>query len=304
MLVPRGVTLTVKPGTLVELSGYFLQVDGALVARGEHDKLIIIQNSQPVREETQIRFTGQSESWNDEKQSGSILEYVKFTTINESSLLYIKSSGPMVRYNTFTQLGGRVRYDAAIFVHSQYAASIPLTISSNEILGFQTGIYLFDAEPMIVANRLLGVKGGLDSSGAGIVCHCPHERSPRIERNLIQNYRSGIAIDSLSGSAKATIVGNTILSNVRGISVEGNATLSVFKGNSIENNQEYNFATGRDADVIATNNWWGTTDRQVIEAKLYHYPSDFRLGHISFDPFLTKPPDGVPTPFDSTTTPR
>jgi hypothetical protein len=45
-----------------------------------------------------------------------------------------------------------------------------------------------------------------------------------------------------------------------------------------------------------SNNWWGTKDSAAIEAKLYHFPQDFRLSRIIYEPFLTEMPGDIPLP--------
>ncbi|OGX31650.1 MAG: hypothetical protein A2787_00805 [Omnitrophica WOR_2 bacterium RIFCSPHIGHO2_01_FULL_48_9] len=109
--------------------------------------------------------------------------------------------------------------------------------------------------------------------------------SPVIENNLIQNNVIGVnLLDSPS-----TIRNNTIINNGNGIHSTGAPTIN---NNSIYNNSGYNLYASvfsSTSVVHAENNWWGTTDIQIIMAKIFDYQDDERAPSVYFTPFLDGP---------------
>ena len=59
-----------------------------------------------------------------------------------------------------------------------------------------------------------------------------------------------------------------------------------------DNNLEYNTGTydiqNLSANPIhAENNWWGTTDANLIKLRIYDYYEDYNMGKVTFDPPAT-----------------
>ena len=51
------------------------------------------------------------------------------------------------------------------------------------------------------------------------------------------------------------------------------------------------------SEMIALNNYWGTTDTQTIQSMIYDRNDDLNCAsYISYDPFLTEPPPSTPDP--------
>ncbi len=60
------------------------------------------------------------------------------------------------------------------------------------------------------------------------------------------------------------------------------------------NNPNYNIYMGWESfgpsyDVNAQNNWWGTTDTDLINQSIFDYYDDFNLGEVIYNPFLSEP---------------
>ena len=68
--------------------------------------------------------------------------------------------------------------------------------------------------------------------------------------------------------------------------------------NNIYANTNYNIYLAVSNNVSATNNWWGTTDKQTISQKIYDNKNDFNLGKVNFEPFLTAPNPEAPEASD------
>jgi len=68
VVVKDGATLTISAGAKVDLNGYYLQVDGCLVAKGAAGSLIQFNDGA-------VSFTETSTPWNEQTSSGCIIEY-------------------------------------------------------------------------------------------------------------------------------------------------------------------------------------------------------------------------------------
>ena len=94
-----GVTLTVEPGVIVELNGYYIQVNGTLIARGTAAEEIRFSNGQ-------IKFTDMSVEWNEQTGSGCIIEQAILdkTSLYSSNSLKISGSSINENYSDSVQL--------------------------------------------------------------------------------------------------------------------------------------------------------------------------------------------------------
>ena len=87
--------------------------------------------------------------------------------------------------------------------------------------------------------------------------------------------------------------------NIKGSTIANNSQigLDVFdidegiNQNNIYGNGIYNVASHVPfaSDVNATQNWWGTTNKTLIEASIYDYYEDYNLSRVLFEPYLTSP---------------
>lgn len=86
-LVYQGVTLTIQPGVTVNLGSYYIEVNGTVNARGLPSNRITFNGGQ-------ITFTTSSNSWNEQTDSGCIIQYANInqTTISSSKPIKIDSS--------------------------------------------------------------------------------------------------------------------------------------------------------------------------------------------------------------------
>ena len=104
-----------------------------------------------------------------------------------------------------------------------------------------------------------------------------------VERNLItNNSREGIYLGSTS-----LVTDNTISDNDKGITIS-NAGTKTITNNNILNNGQWNIYAYC-GNIVATSNWWGTTDIQTINNTIYDNKFDPNLGAISINPILTAP---------------
>jgi parallel beta-helix repeat protein len=96
--------------------------------------------------------------------------------------------------------------------------------------------------------------------------------------------------------ANITVRNNTITGNSVGIQCNPSQS-STITNNNIQDNSQYNFRSETAKDIIAINNWWGTTDSSSINRQSMFNKYDFNLGTVTFIPFLTAPnPEAPPMP--------
>jgi hypothetical protein len=236
--VYSGVTLTVEAGATVNLNQYYIQVNGTLTARGtDNDKIHFNGGS--------ITFTSVSTGWNEQANSGSILENAVLTdsiSISGVSVKVTKSS-----FSGISIDGGSstVSYNT---IDSVYIANGSPLISNNKISGDFT---MRGGSPTVTANTIQGrpwVRGGspvisdnkiydgihADASG-GPVTISNNEISSKTNYRLI--YVAGVHAD-ISGNK---IIGNN--NNPAGISVGG-----VLSSATITQNQIFGCQTGINVD--------------------------------------------------------
>ncbi len=293
--VEKGVTLTVEPGVTVNLNGYFIRVNGTLVARGTSNSRIHFNGGS-------ITFTESSNAWNEQLDSGSIIENA---VVN--SWLSTGGASPKINQNSISgsmSVGGGSpiisKNSIAIVVGSDWLGrpsyrSVAISISNENTA-------------IIIDNTIMGyLDQATISIGGG---------SPTIQRNLISNsYGYGgdagygqVGI-SISEDSSPVIKQNTIRSCANGISIYGSPK-PVIVNNNFEDITNYNLRMySRTVNIDVINNWWGTTEKAKIDSKIWDFNDDFDLGKVNYTPFMNAPnsqalpyPNApVPTPFTSLT---
>ncbi|PXF61641.1 MAG: hypothetical protein C4B59_03590 [Candidatus Methanogaster sp.] len=84
---------------------------------------------------------------------------------------------------------------------------------------------------------------------------------------------------------------------------DGSTNNNISYNNIIENGgyYEYQFYNDQTDDVDAANNWWGTTDRDIINVSIHDWNDDPSKGNVTYLPILNDPapcaqiPDETPT---------
>jgi len=155
------------------------------------------------------------------------------------------------------------------------------TISGNNIDDSPANSIYTSGSATISGNRIMG------SVGHGIV-----SPAGTIEGNLIAHTTG----DGLQTGA-ATIRFNTF------IGIAGNA---IYLNGGVPIQLQYNnfeFNTGTydinnnnlfGVDVTASNNWWGTSDTEVIVERIYDYYNDYVLSKVFYSPILISPDETAP----------
>jgi hypothetical protein len=333
VLVNNGITLTIGTGVTVNLNSYYLRVNGSLIiqpgatinmeligpgiqvngvlsAIGTSANPIYINGGSqghnfptPFYSYSVITFSSSSTGWNQQINSGSIMEntIINCTEIDVSSEVKISSNSFLS--GSLTLLG-----DSPTIVNNNLASGLNLidgisvgqatknlspVISSNDITG---GLYIQAGSGIVDDNTISGITID-DAYGSPI--------STLIERNLISKSSIGISSDiQSSNNNEATIENNTVTNNAVGIQIGTLYAPAIVDNNIYGNSLNAKLSEQASSEINLINNWWGTTDQQAINQTIYDFKDDFTLGTVNFVPFLTAPnSEAMPNPNTSIPTP-
>ena len=307
VLVSNGVVLTIQAGATINLGDYYIEVNGTLQAIGSSLNPVTFYSAP----NGQINFTEYSSSWNQQTQTGCVIENAVLTcSINiyhvspliannqctysvnafsgDSSGIYVWDDGsPIISNNTSNGVIADVY---------QGSGNRLAVISGNTIKGSYGGIICNINNCDIIDNTLIGgeIRVGGQTSGA------------TIEGNLIYQSKVGIYFYN-TPSGQAIIQNNTIANCTIGIQLPSPSSTIIY--NNFLNNQlsisliDTYANILQSNDINATYNYWGTTDQQAISQTVFDFQNNFNLGTVDFVPFLNAPNSQTPALPTSTQTP-
>lgn len=176
----------------------------------------------------------------------------------------IEEGAPIISNNTIMLMGG-----IGINILGNNTALVYDNHISNNYFSSGTAISVGSGNPVIERNFLNTAYIGIKFYG---------DTSPVIENNTLANNFNGLVIYGSNGSPAPIIMFNNFEQKWFNI-VLGD----VSNGTSTSGN------------VNATNNWWGTTDEQAINQKIWHYSTN--LAAVNFLPILNSSnPQAMPNP--------
>jgi len=308
--INSGVTLTIEQGATVNIGAWYLQVNGTLTAKGTSNNPITITATGSLAwadDETpftKILFNPSSSSWNQQTETGSIIQNAVLNCIP----VVTKNASPKIDGNTILLNNSNI-FSAAVLVDG----GSPLILNNSISMkgnGFQgTGVFVWSGSPNISNNTITGL-GCMIGSGIGSIGNA------YIYGNSISGWQNGIyayndtiisnlvylnnPMDSNLGQTlgsiglalggNGSVLNNTIINNQIGLYVS--QPTATILNNNIYGNQE-NMAIST-ANINATNNWWGTTDIPGINQTILDFKNDFNRGNVTFIPFLEKPNPSAP----------
>jgi cell division septation protein DedD len=323
VFVNSGVTLTIQAGATVYLNDNSLTINGTLIARGTTDNQINFVSSPTMwSNEGVIVFLPGSTSWNQQTQTGSIIENSIINASQPFPTIYIDTTSPKINNCLIANLGPTFNgFSGAIAIYSQVNSTTIAspTISNCTIGNMLYGISDDNGNATIAGNRVYDCSTAIESSA-----------NDTVTNNLIINNGLGLSVGTIETNQTVKIQNNTIVDNEFGFSISmsdfpsfppiqntnySHPTLNGFIFNNIENNidNEVSLASSNDT-VNAGYNWWGTTDLQAINETInngvlsyyngngnYYSPGTFNILPLLTAPnpdapLLTYNPSPLPTP--------
>jgi hypothetical protein len=280
--INQGVTLRVEPGVTVNLNGYYIRVNGTLTARGNPTDKITFNGGQ-------ITFTNVSNGWNEQTNSGCIIEnaIIDQTSISSTNPLKIDDciinsqitvTSSIISNNKVT---GDINCHSAIPSIQSDAVVDSSVVSNNNVKGniflgyVSSGAVTAPAESSTVSNNI--VEGSITSgspqgtpqifnntvSRGGIGC----TGYGSIFNNFIYGCDVGISLYTMrvfGGNLPcyATVENNLVADNTKGISIEltdvhgGGSHCPTIQKNTISGNSIgiYLSESGYSATPIIQNN--------------------------------------------------
>ncbi len=271
--VPKGVTLTVMPGTVVKFAKiaefgpsklyndkntYFpraeLLIRGKLLAQGTNERMIVF---------TSAEKSPHAADWG----------AVNFLDTQDNVLEYCEISYA----NTAVHCHGGQVVVANCYLHDNGVA-----IGQKNVEGSATKCVV-----PILYSRISGNGGGI-LFGKGT--------SPTIAHNQISdNEFFGIFG---KGGAPCHVRYNDVTHNKNGVIVYAMDGLRLSE-NNISENEEHNISLleGQALNVDARHNWWGVMDEERIKALIWDKDEDASLGKLDFSDFALSPIEGAGIPW-------
>jgi hypothetical protein len=274
LFIDAGVSLLIDSGVTVNFNNHIIQVNGVMYASGSPSDPILFNSGKIV-------FSSTSGAWNEPTATGCLIQNAVFT----SCKIEMQDSSPKIANNAFQ------RGSITIVGGNPHISGSASQILNNNIVGttsLGSGISITGNNHVTISGNVIA--GWSDGILAGNAQYSS-DSHPKIERNLIVNNTHGIRIEicirDTWGNNYPAIRENTIYKNFAGIRVactwdkSGNpdeflvpATIS---NNNIYDNSNNNVVG--DCTLSINNNWWGTTNTQLISPTV--------SPRYMFSPFLT-----------------
>ncbi|MCW4030673.1 MAG: right-handed parallel beta-helix repeat-containing protein [Candidatus Bathyarchaeota archaeon] len=296
--VKNGVTLTIEPGVTVKLAGFYIQVNGTLIAKGTSDKSIFFESPPTyLLNGAQLEFTSSSSAWVEQAGSGCLIENAHFVNVSVS----VTGGSPKITSCVFQYTGSFS--SGSIFV----TAGAPIVTKNTITCGRNQNGINAAGDGYFANNKITDCWIGVTATGQAT-----------LEGNVIENcVLAGISSDPDSFSSSVTIKHNYIANNkfwgIQGggdieyntiinnqVGIRDPLSSTVISHNNIVNNRDLNntvhslYLKGP-YNIDAANNWWGTTDTQLINQTIYDSQDDYNLGTVNYDPILTAPENDAPS---------
>jgi len=272
VMVDKGVTLTIEPGTEVRFrridekspenlfgieSPYYpeaeLIVRGRLIAKGKPGREIIFTSDAidaRAKDWGAINFLG---------SEGNEVEYARILCAYNG--VHAHGSSVTVRHCQFVKNGVGISFKAEQEVKDApwYGKRSHLVITDNIFARNKGGIGFRNSDAEISYNEIR------DNKFFGIWA---------------------------KEDVKAVVEHNEITGNIKGVFLYQTRGL-VIRNNNIYDNRRYNVACAdaQDYPVDFSNNWFGTINREKIAESVFDHAEDPDLAVISFEPFLKKAVD-------------
>lgn len=300
--IQKSVTLTIEPGTTINLASYYLQVNGTLNAQGTSNKKIVFTSSgynyqSSSSYQNLIQFMETSSRWSDETSSGCIIQNAIFNNVGTT----VTGASPKFNQNNYNWSGTTIYSGSPTITNNEYSTSSISTYGSGSI----SNNYFRKGGTAITASSTIRISGNIiEHHSTGVVfwgdvtftqntvTYC--EVGIQCDASTVSLTQNYICNNGFGIKGGGKIESNTIMNNTVGIELAQSNYLAstALRNNNIYNNTHYNLLIDRSTDVDATNNYWGTSN---IDATIYDSAEDFSKGKVNYTPYLSLPSSSAPT---------
>jgi len=202
--------------------------------------------------------------------------HIAYNVIKEckSGINVSPGTAPIIEYNTLIDNDGGI----GVLGPDTHAVVRYNSISSPN---GPTQHWTCEGKPVYFSSALLGTDDYVNGMSV-------NDSSPLISNNdIFQCNSAGI---SIMGNASPTIKNNEIYDNRRGILFEESFIGAPnINGNNIHDNYFSNICLYSEQPVNVINNWWGTTDLDMIQAAILDIYGEPISKLVTFEPILTQP---------------
>lgn len=296
--IPKGVTLTIEPGTTIRFTAQSDDQRGGATQDLAEPERVYFPDDPPAIPANMIALI----VFGSLNAQGTIDQPIAFSS---------NSDTPFVNdwQSIAVEAGGMAILDHVIIEHNYWGLQLNTNTSKATVTnstfrhiatcGVCTGPHPL-AGPIVISNNLFTNCGheGVDTYQdqnitikynlfiGNVVGVIANGSTVTIEANTFRNNHRGI---NAVNSGNPTIVGNDITQNTfAGIWIWEGSSASL-TGNNIYDNA-MNIGLGRsNQNVNAENNWWGTTDRSTIETLIQDGKDEPGLGIVNFEPYAMEP---------------
>jgi hypothetical protein len=332
VLIEHGITLTIEPGVKVKFDGdYYIQIKGKLTAEGNENNMITF---------TSNKLLPRPGDWDsiifmENADNGSIIKYCIIEYGQGSnkydSVVYIEGGIQTITHNLFQNNYGGIHLDNDRSLKGIFTVKYNTIVYNKGSAGTHrsgNGIIIdgdnFNLD-IVLSDNIIN-----NNFGTGIIIMRGVGCSININNNTInRNDYFGIWLEGTNkllevknnlifGNERCGVnekmpqifENNTVAYSEYGILTEGVRNQNYkWQNNNIYNNS-VNLKNKEESDWNFNNNWWGTTDTDLINQSIYDYYDDFNFGKINYLPILTEPNPNAPdesgfsnTPPDTPNTP-
>ncbi|MFH2096884.1 MAG: hypothetical protein ABIJ16_14335, partial [Bacteroidota bacterium] len=309
------VTLIIEKNVIVKFqasplstTGYYIQVDGTLIAIGEINEPILFTSENENRYWGCIAFTDTSEDA-DCKIKNCIIEYAGNSQasgnaryggaaikcfsaaplISDNIIRYSAGDGIYTNYDATTYAGGAVPSQLHTIKnnrihHTTNGVNIIVDgvslennyfVNNSRAINFSTNLNTIDVKNNTIINDLSDTTGNCINMPFYFVTGNFVDNTISITgNNIINNVEDSIAITLAESDSQSdynfTLTGNNIYG--------ADTFTAVFL---------YNWKHANPAQIDMTGNWWGTSVESEINSILYDYDNDFELPEIDYSSYLS-----------------
>jgi len=323
ILIPEGSRLIIEPGTTIRFaSNCYLRVDGELAAVGtEKEPIVFTSNSSaPQAGDYQgVKFTDSAVDAEYDVDgnylSGSTIQYAEIKFAGKTELggdgggIFVQDASPYLAHNYVHDnlTGGIVCINSDALVEyntiqndfgsgglrlHHFFGTARYNLIKDNMSDYAGGVYLDYSQGTVEYNIIYGnSSSNVDGGGAMLLSGS----SAKVRYNVIAGNRNDSQLGSIwfANEDSTRFEYNTVIDNAGGLDIDGSTPIIRF--NNILHNRPYEmqqhvqFSGLPSYDVLATNNYWGTSNQDSLAKWIWDFYDDFDLGKVNYDSVHSEP---------------